>query len=301
MTTMIELLPASTPDSSAPREPIPTSTRAYARPTESIPNHENQPAPIVRRQYEGFLVTENPQTGLFNANVSFRLSGVALNGCSVLSSRPNETSLGATRLLAKLFHETANNTSVESVFAGGGRLEFSWGIYGRIHDADSEDAAASQAEALRQSLLLVLASDPAIRFANTNAGEQSTSEPTFPQSVYFEPKPICLDVPQSAPLGFSRSDVTSEALSLRLPRPSRITRSFNSVAELVADSPVPVRLSVSMRRFDLTPEQLQRLTDALTWIRRSPAAFLKQLANHHLDSSASGIVEATLKRWIESP
>ena len=301
MTTMTELMPRSTPDTSAPRENLPATSRAYAQSIESIPSHENQPASTIRRQYEGFLVTENPQTGRFNANVTFRLSGVALNGCSVLSSRPNETSLSATRLLAKLFHETASNTSVESVFAGGGRLEFSWGIYGRIHDPDSEDAAARQAEALRQSLLLVLASDPAIRFANTNAGEQSTSEPALHQSVHFEPKPICLDVPQSAPLGFSRSDITSEALSLRLPRPSRITRSFNSVAELVADSPVPVRLSVSMRRFDLTPEQLQRLTDALTWIRRSPVAFLKQLANHHLDSSASGIVEATLKRWIESP
>jgi hypothetical protein len=190
MTTMTEMMPRSTPDTSAHRETLPIST------------HEDQPDSIVRRQYEGFLVAENPESGRFNATISFRLSGVALNRGSILNGHSTDTSLCATRLLAKLFQETANNTSIESVFAGGGRLEFSWGIYGRVHDADSDNSAASQAQALRQSLLLVLASDPAIRFADTNAGEQSPSEPAFLQSVSFEPKPLCLNVPQAAPLGF---------------------------------------------------------------------------------------------------
>ena len=289
MTTMTELMPRPTPDTSAHRETLPT------------PTYEDKPDSIVRRRYEGFLVAENPETRRFNAITSFSLSGVAVNGCSVLNRHPADTSLCATRLLAKLFQETANNTSIESVFAGGGRREFSWGIHGRIHDAGSEDEAAHQAQALRQGLLLLLASDPAFRFANTNAGEQPPSEPVFLHSVSFEPKPLCLNVPQSAPLGFAPSAIRSQALSVRLPRPSKIIRSFSSVAELVAESPVPVQLSVSMRRFDLTPDLLERLTDALTWIRRSSLAFHKQLAEQRLDSSASGIIEATLKRWIESP
>ncbi len=227
---MTEFMPGSTPDTSAHPETTP------------IPSHEDQPESIVRRRYEGFLVAEDPETRRFNATISFRLSGVAVNGCSVLNQRPADTSLCATRLLAKLFQETANNTSIESVFAGGGRLEFSWRIHGRIHDADSENAAAHQAQALRQGLLLLLASDPAFRFASANAGEPPPSEPAFLHSVSFEPKPLCLNVPQSAPLGFSPSAITSDALSVRLPRPSKIIRSFNSVAELLAESPVPVRL-----------------------------------------------------------
>jgi hypothetical protein len=303
MTTMIETTPRCLPDTFMPREIPECLPSIPARSTEAVPNQESRQAWRVRKQHEGFVITENLESGRFGANVPFRLSGVALNGCNILNGRSSETSASSTRLLSKMLHETISDASVEFIFGGGGGLEFCWRINGWIRDADSEDEAARKAASLRQNLLLVLASEPAIRFQNGDAEKQLVPELNSLHGVSFEAQTLLLNVPQTASLGFANPQpgVTAGNLLVSLPRPSRLTRAFNSVAELVANSPAPIHLSVRLSRFDLTSTQQQQVTDALTWVRRHPTALHRQLADQHLDSSAAGVVETMLKRWVESP
>lgn len=296
-------MPCCPPDSLVPRE-LPESVPTIpARFTEAVPNEESRTAWRFRKQHEGFVVTENRETGRFGANVPFDLSGVALNGCSVSNGRSSETSVSSTRLLSKMLHETISDASVEFVFRGGGGHQFCWRINGWIRDADSEEEAARKAASLRQNLLLVLASEPAMRFQNGDAEEELVPVWNSLQGVSFEAQTLLLNVPQTASLGFSqpRPDVTLGNLLVSLPRPSRLTRSFSSVADVVANSPARIHLSVRLRRFDLTSTQQQQVVDALTWVRRHPSALQHQLADQHLDSSAAGVVETMLKRWVESP
>ena len=110
-------------------------------------------------------------------------------------------------------------------------------------------------------------------------------------------------MPQTAPLGFSNPQPTLNARDVRLglSRPSQLTRSFGSVAEVVANSPASVFLYVTLSRLHLAPAQQHQIADALTWVRRNPVALERQLAEQHLDSSAGRAVEAMLKRWVGSP
>lgn len=303
MTTKIETMPYCPPDSFVSRE-LPESVPTIpARFTEAAPNEENLTAWRIRKQHEGFVVAENRETGRFGANVPFNLSGVSLNGCSVSNGRASETSVSSARLLSKMLHETISDASVEFVFGGGGGHEFCWRINGWIRDADSEEEAAIKAASLRQNLLLVLASEPAMRFQNGDAEEQLVPVWNSLQGVSFEAQTLLFNVPQTASLGFAQPqlDVSAGNLLVSLPRPSRLTRSFSSVADVVANSPARIHLSVRLRRFDLTSTQQQQVADALTWVRRHPSALQHQLAKQHLDASAAGVVETMLKRWVESP
>ena len=142
MTTMIETTPCCLPDTLMPREIPECLPSIPARSTEAVPNQESRQAWRFRKQHEGFVVTENLESGRFGANVPFALSGVALNGCNILNRRSSETSASSTRLLSKMLHETISDASVEFIFGGGGGLEFCWRINGWIRDADSEDEAA---------------------------------------------------------------------------------------------------------------------------------------------------------------
>jgi hypothetical protein len=167
-----------------------------------------------------------------------------------------------------MLHETISDASVEFVFSGGGGQEFCWRINGWIRDADSEEEAVSKAASLRQNLLLVLASEPAMRFQNGDAEEQLVPVWNSLQGVSFEAQTLLLNVPQTASLGFAQPqpDVTAGNLLVSLPRPSRLTRSFSSVADVVANSPARIHLSVKLRRFDLTSVQQQQVADTLTWV-----------------------------------
>lgn len=303
MKTAIETMPSCPPNSLVPRElpeHIPTIPARFA---EVMPDVESRRALRLRKQHEGFVVTENSETGRFGANVPFDLAGVALNGCSLSNGRPSETSANSMRLLSKMLHETICDASVEFLFGGGGGHQFCWRINGWIRDADSEEEAVLKAASLRQNLLLVLASEPAMRFQNGNAEEQIVPAWNSLQGVSFEAQTLLLNVPQTASLGFAhpQPDLAAGSLLVSLPRPSRLTRSFSSVADVVANSPARIHLSVRLRRFDLTSTQQQQVADALTWVRRHPSALQRQLADQHLDSSAAGVVETMLKRWVESP
>src|ERR1019366_5314713 len=78
-------------------------------------------------------------------------------------------------------------------------------------------------------------------------------------------------------------------------------RSFNSLAEAVILSPLPVLLTVRFSRFDLTHAERRQIADTLNWVKRSPAALEKQLAEQQLDSSIAETTETLLNRWINSP
>jgi hypothetical protein len=181
-------------------------------------------------------------------------------------------------------------------------MDFSWRINGWIRDVASKPEALLKARSLHQNLLLVLASEPAFRFAAGNMEAPPLPELNSGYAVLFEPERIRLVMPQTAPLGFSTAQpgLQSDGLTISLTRPSQSARSFSSVAEVVAHSPAAIFLSVTLSRFDITPAQQTQVADALSWLRRNPSALDRQLADQHLDASASRAVEAMLKRWVGS-
>lgn len=303
MTNKIESMPCCPPESLVPRELPQSIPPSPARVAEAVPNEESRTAWHYRKQHEGFVITENRETGRFGANVTFDLSGVALNGCSLSIRRSAEATVSSTRLLSKMLRETMGDASVEFVFGGGGGHPFGWRINGWIQDVGSEEEAAHKAVSLRQNLLLVLAGEPAMRFQDVKAYDRLVFESKSIPCVLFEPEALLLHVPQTASLGFAqpRPDLPAGDLLIGLPRPSRLARSFASVADVVANSPARIHLSVRLSRFDLTAAQQQQVTDALNWVRRHPSTLQRQLADQHLDSSAVGVVESMLKRWVESP
>ena len=173
-------------------------------PEEAIPEQPVWVPGADRECDDGFAVTENSETGRFDAKVAFELSGVALNGCSLLSQpSPQEASRSADHRLSRLLHALDGEAAVEFIFGGGGTMDFSWRINGWIRDAPSKSEALLKARSLHQNLLLVLASEPAFRFAAGNVEDQPLRELNSGYAVSFETERIRLVVPQTVPFGFS--------------------------------------------------------------------------------------------------
>ena len=250
------------------------------------------------------LIIENQETKRFSAMMKFELAGVAFNGCSKMGkASPENLTTGGDHLLSRLLPTLDSSSAVEFVFSGGGVRNFSWCINGLINDAASRNEALNKAKLLRQNLLLVLGSEPTFRFEGRRCEDQPAPCPNEFRCVSLHPKRVCLDINRIASVGFTnpQDKQNQEHILLSFARPLQSARSFNSLAEAVILSPLPVFLTVRFNRFDLTPADRKQIADALNWVKRSRAALEKQLAEQQLDSSTVETTEALLNRWLNSP
>jgi hypothetical protein len=300
------------PPSSTPLDLINSPEGILLAPGISKPSseiHTNYGRPEERRFKENsdrnlILIIENQETSRFSAMMKFELAGVAFNGCSkMLKATPENFPTGGDHLLSRLLPSLDRSSAVEFAFSGGGARDFSWCINGLINDAASRSEALNKANLLRQNLLLVLGSEPIFRFESRHCGDKSPTSPNEFHCVSLHPKRVCLDIPRIAPVGFTTTQANSnpEHIHINFARPLQSPRSFNSLAEAVILSPLPVLLAVRFSRFDLTHAERRQIADTLNWVKRSPAALEKQLAEQQLDSSIAEATETLLNRWINSP
>ncbi len=281
------------------RPPAPPSAETEF--TEAAFHQENH-APRGRQEkdfVDHILVAENRETEKFTAKVSFELSGAALNGCSRFDSHVGESLSRPDHLLSRLFSTMECGTIIEFVLGGGGSLEFRWRINGCIYDAVSRDDALSKAAALRQHLQLLLGSEPVFRFGTVVWANEETADLDEIHGIRLEPMPFRLDVSQTTMIGFGSAPANREhdRLCLSLTRPSKLIRSFNSVAEAVALSPAPLLIHIRLRSFEIPPAQQKQIATALAWARRNTTALERQLIDQSLDATAVRSVETTLRRW----
>ena len=126
-------------------------------PEEAVPDQAGRIAGGDHECHEGFAITENLETGRFDAKVAFELSGVALNGCSVLNQPSREASRSAAHRLSRLLHALDGEAAVEFIFGGGGTMDFSWRINGWIRDVASEPEALLKVRSLLIGICFITA------------------------------------------------------------------------------------------------------------------------------------------------
>jgi hypothetical protein len=267
-------------------------------------NKIEETAPAEGHDKELILIIEDHETQRFSAMMTFELSGVAFNGSSRMGkATPDSSKTGGDHLLARLLPTLDHSSAVEFIFSGGGVRDFSWNINGLIHDATSRSEALNKATLLRQNLLMVLGSEPTFRFEGKHYEDQTRPCLKDLHCISLRPKRVCLDITRTAPVGFTNAqdNPNQERIHLSFALPLQSARAFNSLAEAVILSPTPILLNVRFNRFDLTPAARRQIADALSWVKRNPAALERQLAEQQMDCSIPEATEALFNRWLNSP
>jgi len=251
-------------------------------------------------------IIENRESGCFEAEFSFKLTGVVLNGrFPGFSDHPGKGK-GTTgdRLMSRLLPLLDGNANMRFVFGGGGETNFEWIIQGNTHNAESKEAAVAAALTLRRDLQMILPSEPCFRFTPERfVTTRSAKQPREGWQTRIVPGGISLRIPAKTALGFAvgpkTADLQDRILQLGIPRPG--LPSFRSLAEAVILNPNPVSVEVTLSSYELDGQAQLIVSDALKWMESNSVGLRRQLSALKLDPALSEHLQNQLQAWLQNP
>lgn len=251
-------------------------------------------------------IIENRETGCFEGEFSFKLTGVVLNGRFPGFSDQPVKGKGTTgdRLMSRLLPLLDGSANMRFVFGGGGETNFEWIIQGITRNAKSKEAAEAAALTLRRDLQMILPSEPCFRFAPERfVTARSAKQPREGWQTRIVPSGISLRIPAKTALGFAdcpkAADLQDTILHLAIPRPG--LPSFRSLAEAVIRNPNPVSVEVTLGSYELDGQAQMIVSDALKWMELNPVGLRRQLSALKLGPALSEHLQNQLQAWLQNP